>query len=134
MHAWPILARGLSYSAARAAALAGCGQGKDAGQLGVDERTRFRNQALTWLRPHLAAWRNLLDKEPNKVAAVQRTLHHWQQDADLAGVRDADALRKLPEAERGDWQRFWQEVEALAKRAAPPERELVPPPEEVPSP
>ena len=45
-------------------------------------------------------------------------LSHWREDADLAGVRDADALMKLPDAERQEWQKLWQEVEALLKQAA----------------
>jgi hypothetical protein len=38
---------------------------------------------------------------------VQKTLHHWQQDSDLAGVRDPAALAKMPEAERAEWQKLW---------------------------
>ena len=47
-----------------AAALAGCGQGKDAGKLAGDERTRLRNQALGWLKADLEAWRRLLAQLP----------------------------------------------------------------------
>jgi hypothetical protein len=43
---------------------------------------------------------------------------NWQRDPDFAGVRDAAALARLPEAERQKWQQFWQEVEALKRRAA----------------
>jgi hypothetical protein len=35
----------------------------------------------------------------------------------IAGVR-GDALAKLPEAERQEWQKLWDDVEALRKRAA----------------
>jgi hypothetical protein len=45
----------------------------------------------------------------------------WQRDEDLAGVR-GDTLAKLPEAERREWQKLWQEVEELRKRAAEGER------------
>ena len=48
---------------------------------------------------------------------VQQTLQHWQADPDLAGVRDADALAKLPEAERAAWRSLWAEVDALLARA-----------------
>ena len=44
----------------------------------------------------------------------------WQQDRDVAGVRGAEALSKLPEGERQDWQKLWQEVEALRKSAQEP--------------
>jgi hypothetical protein len=44
-------------------------------------------------------------------------LRHWQSDPDLAGVRDAPALASLPEAERGEWQRLWADVQALLDKA-----------------
>jgi hypothetical protein len=49
---------------------------------------------------------------------LQKALQHWQQDANLASVRDADALTKLPEAERAAWQQLWAEVETLCQKAA----------------
>jgi serine/threonine protein kinase/Flp pilus assembly protein TadD len=107
------------YNAACAAALAGCGQGKDANQLDDAERARLRRQAVTWLQADLAAWRTLLEKDPNKAGpAVLQTMQHWQGDADFAGVRGPEALARLPEAERPVWQKLWEEVAALQKRAA----------------
>jgi hypothetical protein len=44
-------------------------------------------------------------------------MQEWQVDRDLVGVREAEALAKLPEAERADWEKFWQEVEELRQRA-----------------
>jgi hypothetical protein len=44
-------------------------------------------------------------------------LQHWQNDTDLAGVRDPAALAKMPEAERADWQKLWADVEALVKKS-----------------
>jgi hypothetical protein len=38
-------------------------------------------------------------------------LEHWQQDADLASVRDPQALAQLLEDERQPWQQLWQKVE-----------------------
>jgi serine/threonine protein kinase/Flp pilus assembly protein TadD len=105
------------YNAACAAALAGCGQGQDAAQLDDAERARLRQQALDWLRADLAAWGQLLKKEPAKTrAAVQQTLRHWQQDTDFAGVR-GDALAKLPEAERQTWQQLWVDIEQTLMKA-----------------
>jgi hypothetical protein len=43
-------------------------------------------------------------------------LRHWQQDPDLAGVRDAAELEKLPEAERAEWKKLWEDVAALLKK------------------
>jgi hypothetical protein len=45
-------------------------------------------------------------------------LKHWQEDSDLAGVRDKEALEKLPEGEREAWRTLWAEVEALRQKAA----------------
>jgi len=106
------------YNAACAAALAGCGQGKDADKLNAKERARLRRQAMDWLRADLAAWGRLLEKEPEKITPVlAKTMQHWQQDTDLAGVRDAQALADLPEAERQSWQKLWSDVANLLKQA-----------------
>jgi hypothetical protein len=103
----------------RAAALAGCGQGKDADQADPKERARLRRQALDWLRADLAACRKWLDKEPDKTRpVVVKQMAHWQQDTDFAGVRGTEALAKLPKAEREEWTKLWQDVAALGKQAA----------------
>jgi serine/threonine-protein kinase len=121
------------YHAARAAALAGCGQGNDGGKLDDEARARWRRQALDWLRADLAGWAKALDNgKPGGKGAVQQGLRRWQADADLAGVREPAALAKLPEAEREHWQRLWADVAALRKRAEPsraqtPSREGAPP-------
>jgi tetratricopeptide (TPR) repeat protein len=109
------------YNAACAAALAGCGQGQDTGKLDDKERTHLRKQALDWLNADLEAWRRLLEKGPaqNRPAIAQQ-LAHWLEDTDFAGVRGGQALARLPAAERGEWQKLWQEVEALRQRAARP--------------
>jgi serine/threonine protein kinase/tetratricopeptide (TPR) repeat protein len=107
------------YNAACAAALAGCGQGEDVAQLDDEARARLRRQALDWLRTDLQNWRDHLEKEPDKAhLLVQRTLRHWQQDADFASARGAGPLARLPEAERQAWQQLWDEVETLVRRTA----------------
>jgi tetratricopeptide (TPR) repeat protein len=105
------------YNAAAAAALAGCGQGKDADKLADKERARLRGQALDWLRADLVAWGQLLDKETEKPAHAVEVLRYWLADADFAGVRGSEALAKLPESERADWQKLWNDVAELLKRA-----------------
>jgi hypothetical protein len=42
-------------------------------------------------------------------------MRHWQQDADLASVRDPQALDRLPNDERHQWRQLWQDVAALLK-------------------
>jgi serine/threonine protein kinase/Tfp pilus assembly protein PilF len=109
------------YRAARAAALAGCGQGKDAGQTDYEERLRLRRQALTWLRTDVAAYRRLLDEMPAKAGPVVRAqMEHWKQEKDLAGVRTPAALAGLPAAERKEWHGLWTEVDALQRAAGEP--------------
>jgi serine/threonine-protein kinase len=109
------------YNAACAAALAGCGRGRDAGGLDEEERARLRRQALDWLRANLDAWRGLLERDPGKAGRpAGPAMLHSLTDPDLAGVRGEDALARLPEAERADWQKLWQDVEALRPRAAGP--------------
>jgi len=111
----------IRYDAARAAALAGCAQGKDAAQLEAKEYARLRRQALTWLRADLAGWRQELDSEPAKTLnGVRYEMQQWQQDASFAGVRGEEALAKLPEAERHEWQKLWEEVNELRRKAAMP--------------
>jgi Flp pilus assembly protein TadD/tRNA A-37 threonylcarbamoyl transferase component Bud32 len=112
---------GHRYDAACAAALAGSGQGKDAEHLDAEERARLRKQARDWLRADLTAWRNLLDKD-KAAPVVGQIMQHWLDDTDFNGVRGAGALAKLPEAERGDWQRLWEEAAALRQRAQPKQK------------
>jgi tetratricopeptide (TPR) repeat protein len=101
------------YNAACAAALAGCGQGNDAPAAEAD-RALLRSQALTWLRAELTAWKpGLSSQVPEKHTQAVQALRHWREDEDLAGVRDADALKKLPEGERAEWRKLWADVDAL---------------------
>lgn len=44
-------------------------------------------------------------------------LQHWQHDADLAGVRDAEALRKLSPEDQDAWRKLWADVAQLLKKA-----------------
>jgi serine/threonine protein kinase/Tfp pilus assembly protein PilF len=107
------------YNAACAAALASCGQGVDADKLDAKERARLRQQALDWLRADLKAYRLVMEKSAGKAGpAIAQRMQHWLQDKDFIGVRDSEALAKLPEAERKDWQKLWEEVEALLQQAA----------------
>jgi tetratricopeptide (TPR) repeat protein/tRNA A-37 threonylcarbamoyl transferase component Bud32 len=105
------------YKAACAAALAGCGQGKDAAELDEKERVRLRTQALDWLRADLDAWSGLLKKLPDTIRPlVIKKMQHRQADPDFAGVR-GDALAKLPADERQAWQQLWADVANLLARA-----------------
>jgi hypothetical protein len=119
------LKAGHRYDAACEAALAAAGQGKDAGKLDDKERARLRKQALDWLRADLAAWdKRLKSGGPADRAEVQQRLKHWQEDKDFAGIRDKEALAKLPEEERKAFAQLWADVAALLKQAeTPPKQE-----------
>jgi S1-C subfamily serine protease/Tfp pilus assembly protein PilF len=115
------LQAGDRYAAARAAALAGCGKGRDAADLDEPGRARWRKLALEWLRADLKAWAKRLDgADADDRAEVRTALQRWQSNPDLAGLRDAAALEKLSEAERAAWRTFWTEVEALRTRSGKP--------------
>jgi hypothetical protein len=47
---------------------------------------------------------------------VRKTLKHWLDDTDLAGVRDPKELEKLPAEEREAWQKLWADVDALLQK------------------
>jgi len=78
---------------------------------------RLRRQALAWLRDDLALYGKLAEREdPAAKQTVRPLLGHWPEDTDLVSVRDRDALGKLPEAERQEWQKLWADVaDTLAK-------------------
>jgi serine/threonine-protein kinase len=105
------------YNAACVSALAGCGQGNDTAKLDDKERSRLRNQALDWLQADLAHWSKQAGSEKlNERALVQPMLEHWLDDADLAGIRDMDAVAKLPADEQEACKKLWAEVEAVLKK------------------
>ena len=95
------------------------GKGEDADKLDDKERVRLRQQALGWLRADLDLWAKQVENgKPPGRAAARQTLQRWQKDTDLASLRDAAALAKLPEAERAACQKLWADVAALLKKCA----------------
>src|SRR5262249_62205444 len=101
-----------------AAALAGGGQGVDAGRLDDEGRVRWRKQALEWLRADLAAYGELLNGgKPWGRQLVLHRLRGWQADHDLAGLRDPAAVAQLPDREREACKQLWAEVGVLLSKA-----------------
>ncbi len=112
---------GIRYSAGCSAALAGTGQSPDAESLDAAVRADWRKRALDWLLADLDVWQTRLGNvTPQVRASIAMTLEHWLRDPDLAGIRDADALAKLPDDEREALTEFWADVAALAKQAEAP--------------
>jgi hypothetical protein len=106
------------YDAARYAALAAYEQGQDAAKLTEGEHGVWRNPAVEWLRAELARWATNLET----AAPLDRTicldrLRWWQQEPDLATVRDAVAVADLPADEQEACRKLWANVAALLKQA-----------------
>jgi tetratricopeptide (TPR) repeat protein len=105
------------YAAACAAVLAAAGQGNDAGKLTAAERSRWRQQALDWLRAGLGVCRKCLaDGTPAERQGMRQMLQHCQRNTDLASVRDAAALKKLPAGDQEEWRKLWADVAALLQK------------------
>jgi tetratricopeptide (TPR) repeat protein len=105
------------YSAACGAALAAAGQAEDALHLPDKVVVMLRRQALAWLRADLAQYVKMANSgEDAAREAVRQRLTHWQQDADLAPVRDKPALDRLPDDERQAWRQLWENVATLLKK------------------
>jgi tetratricopeptide (TPR) repeat protein len=106
------------YAAACAAALAGCGQGKDVPPPNEAARAGLRTQARDWLRAELAAWSKLIESGPPQARPViVKTLRHWKADSDLAGIRDESELKKLHEGEQTACRALWADVDAVLGKA-----------------
>jgi serine/threonine-protein kinase len=107
------------YNAACCAALAGSRRGEGADALTDPECAHWRGQAADWLRADLARWtKAVAGGRAADVAAARQTLAYWQRDSDLAGVRDAADLARLPEGERDACRKLWAEVADLLQRTA----------------
>ncbi len=109
------------YDAARAAARAGWEKSEGSSRLATEEQASWRKQALRWLRADLAAFEQ--SRAPADRALAVRKLALWQRSPDLAGLRDAEGLTRLPAAEQEEWRKFWADVEAALARLRPPDRE-----------
>ena len=73
---------------------------------------------MDWLRAGLKAYGQWMEKFVWAYPVIAKRLQHWLKDDDFAGVRGDESLARLPEAERQQWQKLWQEVEALRQQAA----------------
>ncbi len=106
------------YNAACAAGLAAAGQGQEDPPLDDAAKAKLRRQALEWLKAELTVWAKLLAAgSPQARPLIVQILTHWQQDTDLAGIRDAAALAKLSAAEQKAFTQLWADAAALLKKA-----------------
>jgi serine/threonine protein kinase/Flp pilus assembly protein TadD len=151
--------RGRRYSAACAAARAGCVRGEGPAKPTEEEQAKFRKQSLWWLTTELDVWAVIEGRgaAPPALAVGARgemwpvfpareggaahpalilgELRHWRADPDLACVREEAELKKLPETEQADWRKLWADHAALVKRVegrlGGKAPELAPPPRPV---
>jgi tetratricopeptide (TPR) repeat protein len=104
------------YNAACAAVRASQGDG-DAEKLDAAERIRLRKQAIAWLRAELdIVTKVLAAASPAERPRLLPRLHHWKLDADLASLRDAERISKLPEDEQALLKGIWSDLDAALKR------------------
>jgi tetratricopeptide (TPR) repeat protein/tRNA A-37 threonylcarbamoyl transferase component Bud32 len=98
------------FHAACAAALAGCGMESEGEKLDEQAKAGLRLKALNWLRADMG----VLIKRQSEGRSALFFAMLWQQSADLACVRDQDALAKFSEEERRNWHSLWADIKALA--------------------
>jgi serine/threonine-protein kinase len=103
------------YNAACSAALAAVGRAKDGTSLDDAARSRLRAQALDCLKGELATWAKFVKARPADRSLEVKWMRHWLGDADLIGVREPDALAKLPPDEQAAWKALWDEVASRAR-------------------
>ena len=105
------------YNAACACVLAAAGRGEDTAFQTEPDKTRVRERARAYLEADLANWmESIRGGSQQSAAAARRTLQHWKVDSDLASVREADSLERMPEAQRKPWHALWDNVAAALKQ------------------
>jgi len=104
--------------AAAAAAMAAAGRG-DGSVLKEEQRAAWRRQALVWMAAEVATWKKHLEaRTPEVLAEIVPLLNDAVRDGWLAGIRDPQALAKLPAEERQAWEQLWADVAELRRTAA----------------
>jgi len=100
--------RGL-YNAACAAALLAADATKPA------DRLRYSKLARSWLALDSDYMAKVIPDGAATAATALKNLRRSLEDPDFASVR-GDALKALPEPERGAWQALWAKIERIVKR------------------
>jgi serine/threonine-protein kinase len=111
------------YLAARCAALAGSGLGKDGARLSAAERAHWRQQARQWLRADLEQWARSLDSGSQLDRNLaKKMLTRWHVEPDLAGLFEPNGPEELSLDERQDYLALLHEVDMVRERIARLER------------
>ena len=96
--------------------LAAAGAGVDAGRYTDEDRDRWRHLALAELGDQIDAWERTAQDahDPARAKAARQAVAAWGSVPELASVRDADQLVRLPESQRQQWLALWRRVDAAA--------------------
>jgi len=86
-------------------------------RMGESEPARWRDFARAWLRDELER-RTAQVRSGAAPLEARRALGAWQVASELAGVREAEALASLPDAEREEWRAKWLAAEELCAEAS----------------
>jgi hypothetical protein len=62
-------------------------------------------------------FRKQLESQPQAREGIQKIMEFRQTYPDLAHVREATGLARLPADERTAWEKYWAGVEALRRQA-----------------
>jgi hypothetical protein len=74
----------------------------------------LRQQAVEWLRADLDYWKKAaVHGRQDVMAFIRKTLEQWKREPDLAGIRDLQARKRLPQDEQKALGALWDEVDAL---------------------
>ena len=105
---------GSMYDAAYSSVLAAAGSSEESSPLDDDERARLRKQALDWMRADLDRYATKLQTaKPEERAVLEVALRKWQEEPDLASIRDPAALALLPDEEQDEFGDLWADVADL---------------------
>lgn len=102
------------WQAARNAARAGTSPTGDDPPPDDITKARLRRQALAWMRADLEAWtKQIAPDKPETRRRAADFLRRYQVAREMAGVREPEALKALPDDERAAWEAFWRDVAAF---------------------
>ncbi len=88
----------IHYNAASCAVLAALGEGVEGALLDADEKITWRRQAFTWLHDATESLSEQLASSPAEGRAeIVEALRFWQDDLNLASVRDPEEVTALPD-------------------------------------
>jgi serine/threonine protein kinase/Flp pilus assembly protein TadD len=111
---------GYRFNAACAAVRASTQLCQNLNRLDDTGSAEMRYKALSWLQDDLSAHARVVTRgRQGATGQSMGTLLYWQQGPDLAAVRGAAALAKLPEAEQVAWLNLWAQVDSLLAKATP---------------